>query len=455
MSTAVELRPRWRARTPALLALLAAWLLAATPAAAARVRPGYAPSPGALCGGYPRAPIGMARGFCAGIVVAPPPAGLLASKRQIHLPRTLLALPSGDFLVVDLGAWAPGQGAAWRLTPRPGGPPALKRLLAGLDMPHMAALGPDGRIYLGEMSRIVRFDPAARDPAASVQAVIEGLPSNRLHPDRHPLTSFVFDGDGALLVNVGAGSDQCLPAPADGEPCAERDGDRPHAALWRFAYLGAGRWSQTPSVLARGLRNSMGLVRAPSGAIFQAENGVDLPAADEPFDAINRIVAEADYGWPYCIDGGAPAAGWISQAKHCTFVQRPVVLLPPHGAPLSLTYYHGPMFPELEGRLLVTLHGYRATGSRILALETEADGAPRAATKAAFEAYRRPGGTLRARNAYRGPGPIALDLTPDWDALKGVRPAGSPVGLAIAADGAIWVAEDRNGAILRIAREGR
>ena len=238
--------------------LLAAALLAPAPAIAAKVRPGYAPIPGAHCGGYPRAPIGMAKGFCAGVVMAPPPAGLFASKRQIHLPRTLLALPNGAFLVVDLGAWVPGKGAVWLMTPHPGRQPDWVLLQSRLDMPHEAALGPDGRIYVGEMSRIVRFDPAATGPLTSPEVVVDGLPSNRLHPDRHPLTSFIFDADRALLVNIGAGTDQCNdPPPANGEPCAEREGDRPHAAIWRFAYLGDGRWSQTPTVLARGLRNWM------------------------------------------------------------------------------------------------------------------------------------------------------------------------------------------------------
>jgi glucose/arabinose dehydrogenase len=431
--------------------LLVAALALAGPAWAAKVRPGYRPNPGELCGGYPNVPMQMAKGFCAGIVVAPPPAGLFASKRQIHLPRTLLALPNGDFLVVDLGAWVPGKGAVWLLSPRRGAPPDLTPLLTGLDMPHEAALGPDGRIYLGEMSRIVRFDPAAAGPLASPEVVIDGLPSNQLHADRHPLTSFIFDADNALLVNVGAGTDQCAPAPADGGPCAEREGDRPQAAIWRFAYLGDGQWSKTPTVFARGLRNSMGLVRHASGAIYQAENGIDLDQVGEPYDAINRVVAGGDYGWPYCMDMGAPAPAWVSQAKRCTFVRKPVVLLPPHGAPLDLVYYHGRMFPELEGKLLVTLHGYRATGSRILALDVDADGAPKASTTATFEAYPRPTG-LSALTRYRGPGPIALDLTPGWNAWKGVMPDGSPVGLAIAPDGAIWVAEDRNGAILRIAR---
>jgi glucose/arabinose dehydrogenase len=34
-----------------------------------------------------------------------------------------------------------------------------------------------------------------------------------------------------------------------------------------------------------------------------------------------------------------------------------------------------------------------------------------------------------------------------------MHPKGSPVGLAVATDGAIWVAENNNGTILRIARD--
>ena len=83
------------------------------------------------------------------------------------------------------------------------------RLLGGLSMPHTMACGPDGRIYVAEMSRIFVLDPER--PNATT-AVVEGLPDNRLHDNRHPLSSFVFDGNGDLLVNVGAPSDCCLDA---------------------------------------------------------------------------------------------------------------------------------------------------------------------------------------------------------------------------------------------------
>jgi glucose/arabinose dehydrogenase len=48
-----------------------------------------------------------------------------------------------------------------------------------------------------------------------------------------------------------------------------------------------------------------------------------------------------------------------------------------------------------------------------------------------------------------------LVLTPGWSLKRGVRPAGAPVGITIARDGALWVADDRNGTILRIAVDRR
>jgi streptogramin lyase len=43
-------------------------------------------------------------------------------------------------------------------------------------------------------------------------------------------------------------------------------------------------------------------------------------------------------------------------------------------------------------------------------------------------------------------------LTPGWDRVAGRKPRGSPVVMAVAADGSIWVTDDRSRAILRIAR---
>lgn len=375
------------------------------------------------CDGYPRAQIDTRKGLCVGIVLAPPPAGLPPSRRTIHLPRTLLPLANGDWLVVDLGTWDPGRGSVWRLTPKPGGEPALKRVLSKLDLPHTLAVGPDGKVYLGEMSRISRFDPDATDPQATLTPVVTGLPDNRLHANRHPLSAFIFDADGSLIVNVGAPSDQCPPKAGQAR-CVEAERQ---AALWRFAAQGPGKWAAEPEVYARGLRNSLALIRTRAGTILQAENSIDVADPKWPPEELNVIRKGANYGWPYCMGLGQPAPAWKAKKVSCAPYAKPQVLMAPHGAPLDLVEYRGAMFPELTGRLLVSLHGYRPTGSRVLAYELDAAGLPKA-TK-------------------------PVDLTPDWQAVKGRRPAGAPVGMAVAADGAIWVADDRSGAILRFARD--
>lgn len=407
--------------------LFAAFALALTAGAAqAQAIPQWGYARSGTCDGYPRAAIETAPGLCVGLALAPPPTGLPLSKRTIRMPRSLLALPSGDLLVSDLGAWTTGRGAVWRVTPKPGGQPVIRPVLRKLDMPATLAIGPDGGVYVGEMSRISRFDPDAADPQATLTPVITGLPDNRLHDNRHPLSAFVWAADGAFLVNVGAPSDQCLPKPGwKSCPEAERQ-----AAIWRFAPEGPGKWAAEPTVYARGLRNSLALVRTRAGTILQAENSIDVPQANWPPEELNVIEQGAHYGWPYCMGQNETAPAWRTQKVVCAPYRRPVLNLPPHGAPLDLLEYRGEMFPELTGRLLVTLHGYRPTGSRILAIELDNNGLPKA-------------------------GQRPRDLTPGWGAVKGKRPAGAPVGMAVAADGAIWVADDRNGAILRLAKVRR
>ena len=425
-------------------------------ASGAVVAAGYVVQRGMTCDGYPRAPIETLPGVCAGLVYAPEAGADRPSQRKLHMPRALMFLADGDLLITDLGAWTPGRGAVWRMTVRPGAAPGLTLLLGGLDLPHTIAAGPDGRVYVGEMGRIIRFDPSAADLRASVEVVVSDLPANNLHEDRHPLTSFIFDGDGDLLVNVGAASDQCPPVEAqpDGAICPEAEGDRPRAAIWRFAYLGEGRWAAAPTVFARGMRNSVALARHPSGTLLQAENGVDLDDPDAPYDAINGLRAGADYGWPYCFEAATPAPAWKDVGQRdCAGAWRtpPSLYLPPHGAPLSMLYYESDRIPQLRGRLLVTLHGYRATGSRIVAYAVDEEGLPLTDAHARYAVYPNRPDAAAARRYRPGPAADGLILTPGWNAVAGLRPAGAPVGMAVAPDGAVWVAEDRNGVLLRFA----
>jgi glucose/arabinose dehydrogenase len=437
--------------------LAAAILLAAIPVAPGQAADRISYQPGSnTCDGWPRAPIGMAPGFCAGIVVAPPAD---FGARTIRMPRTVLPLPGGkDFLVTDVGKWDGPGGKVLRITAERGKPVAITPLLTDLYMPHHLAFGPDSKVYVNEQGRIFRFDPLAADPESTIETVITGTPDTRVHFSLHPLAGFMFDANKDLLVSVGAPTDQCL---KDSKPegtnfCAQSEGDYKAAAIRRYRWMGDNKWSPNFTVMAQGLRNSVAMVRHSSGTLLEADNGVDFAPADTPFEELNVLRQGAHYGWPYCYDMGSANPAWAPlQVMDCSSDAhtKPVRLLPPHGAPLSMLYYDGVMFPELRGKLLISLHGYRVAGARIAAFAVDRRGIPLLAPNAHYDAYAGPDGDETTSLPYPGPASEPLLLTPGWNKVSGSHPMGAPLGLAVAEDGAIWVAEDRNATILRIARD--
>ena len=162
--------------TLSLLAL--AWCAMAAPAVAA-------PQPyvrqETTCDGFPRVAIGMAPGYCAGVVFTPE--GDDFRHRQVKTPRMLLQLPDGrHWILTDLGAWTAGLGRLWMLEVEKNSPKQVhvKVLMSGLTMPHTVALGPDGNIYVAEINRIFRLD--LNGDQAQATTVVDGLPGNRLHP---------------------------------------------------------------------------------------------------------------------------------------------------------------------------------------------------------------------------------------------------------------------------------
>jgi glucose/arabinose dehydrogenase len=258
---------------------------------------------------------------------------------------------------------------------------------------------------------------------------------------------------------VGAPSDQCTTK--DGKPdgtafCLQSEGADKAAAIRRYAYLGDGKWSADFTVMAQGLRNSVAMVRHSSGTLLQAENGMDFTPADSPFEELNVLRSGAHYGWPYCYETNSANPLWAAaHAMDCgSFAHTPPVrLLPPHSAPLGMLYYDGPMFRELRGKLLISLHGYRPAGARIAAFTVDRRGIPLLAPNARYASFVGPTGDDRVNLPYTGPASEAFLLTPGWNNVAGAHPLGAPLGLAVAEDGAIWVAEDRNATILRIARD--
>lgn len=427
--------------------------------------------------GFPRLQIDMKPGFCAGLV---------ASREDgLKFPRGIVQIPGQPlFVIADMGGWGHDDGRLLILDPAAPAGRRIREAITRLSYPFGVAAGPDGKIYAATDTAIFRFDPLAANPAATIETIIRDLPGRRLTlPDgtridesAHPLKAFAFDRNGRLFVNIGAHSDNCLsPAPIL-RPCAAGEGASSLASIWLFTppaggvfpALKPGDPSPPHEVFARGLRNSLALALhprfpEPGTAFLQGENARDLQDIFTPNEEINAIEQGRHYGWPYCYDltTASPEFKRVLQAgsykDFCTSAARykpPLSLLPPHGAPLGMLYYNADRFAELKGRLLVGLHGYRPTGSRLLAYEVDEHGFPRLSTSPVRYHVSCAAEPTRAFQTATGEVPAAAydELIAGWHRVNGIRPQGAPVGMTVSDDGAIWLVEDKNQTVIRIDR---
>lgn len=432
---------------------------------------------GLSCGVWPRVAVDTAEGTCLGLVAA-------SSDGQFK-PRVLLELPGrpGELLISDLNkGWAPGKGRLWYLDAREPADVVLKPILGGLTVPHQLVVGPDGWIYFGEDSRISAFPPDALGAdgeldATRIEVILDDLPPMDVGTERnsmHPISHFVFDELGNLFVNVGAYTDHC--AKFVGQACHETDmringgvSDDPRdwgGVIRRYDRVGERSYDPSYAVVAMGLRNSMGLAFNAAGDMLQVENSRDFEEGGRPFEELN-VIPRAElyseepamhYGWPYCYDAFETSDEWVGyQGFSCSpdnpSYRPPHMLLPPHGAPLGLARYDADRFAELKGQWLVPLHGYRPAGQRVLSFEVGEDGLPLRAESAYYLENPTEGAVsaevpypVSEHGLFAGP---ATHLVEAWYAVDGFRPKGGPVAPLVASDGSIWIADDKNAAILR------
>lgn len=392
------------------------------------------------CDGYPQLPLGTAENLCV---------GLLAQKSAavgFKMPRTAVELPDGKLLVVDMGGWVENKGKLWLVDYRAKNVTAVA-VLSNLNFPHKILRGGDGKYYLGEAQRIIRFD-INKGAVVQQETVIDSLP---YHDDYlHPLKNFVFDNNNNVIVNIGSTSDRCEKTVSIAD-CARGV----EAGLRQYNFdKTTNTWSKNFTLIASGLRNSMALAVDTSGTVLQAENSIDFSGAEEPYEEINIIESAGFYGWPLCYDRNVSIDETKSACSEKNY-REPWSLMPPHVAPLDMLYYHHTKLPMLNNKLLMTWHGYKVVGHRLVAFDVDEQGRPIRGNNATYNSDPLKAGDdfkLKSFSAKGGVGLVAQhhEIISRWNEIAGVRPKGGPSGMSVMNDGSLLIVDDKNAAILRV-----
>ncbi len=270
----------------------------------------------------------------------------------------------------------------------------------------------NGKLYVAETHQLRRYDWDEATLKATNGQVIAKLPEG----DGHSSRSIVFHKD-KMYVSAGSSCNLCI----------EKDPRR--ATVMRFNDDGTGQ-----EIFARGVRNTVGMAVNPkTDTIWGTDNGRDMLGDDLPPDKINNLGSGGDFGWPYCYGNRIPDPWKSPGAERCKDTVPPKVELQAHSAPLGLAFYSGNMFPaEYHGDLFVALHGSWnrsvPTGYKIIRVRMDEKGEP------------------------KGVGDFITGWLKPGETKKGVH-MGRPVGIAVAADGSMYVSDDAGGVIYRVVWE--
>ncbi len=308
-------------------------------------------------------------------------------------------------------------------------------------------------LYFATNDAVVRWhwQIGALDPPGGPDTVVNGLTNRR----QHAAKSIVVGSDGQLYVNIGAPSNSCqvqdrAPQSPGQDPCPLLD---IAGGIWRFDPRHGGQTQVDGQRFATGLRNAVALAVDPgTGSVFAAQHGRDQLAAnwpklyndaqsaELPAEAVFRLEAGGDYGWPYCYydwrrrqNVMQPEYGGDGKTVgRCESTPRPVVAFPGHWAPDGMTFYNSRTFPlKYRGGLFIAFHGSWNRAPL-----------PQAGYKVMF--------VPMARGVATGP----AEVFADGFAGPEVTPNGAryrPTGLAVGPDGSLYVASDQGaGAVFRI-----
>ena len=307
-------------------------------------------------------------------------------------PRFMAVSADGVLFVAERGA---NRVVALPDRDADGTPDEVVEVGRGYESAHSVAFESDGSLLVAGETTLFRLRLRDDLKEAERSVVLDGLTTGG-----HGTRTVAVLPDGRLLLSAGSTCDVCLEA------------DERRAAINLVPAEGG-----SSRVYMTGLRNAVGLWVDPATSRAWATNmGRDWLGDNLPPETVYEVVDGADAGWPRCHAGNLPDPQFGGDGA-CDGVAEPAVTFGAHTAPLALT--------EWEDHLVVALHG---SWNR--------------SDKAGYALWWVPWDGQPAGD----PEPFVTGFLPEGaqDAL------GRPAGLAVGADGALYVSDDKAGFIYRI-----
>jgi glucose/arabinose dehydrogenase len=405
------------------------------------------------------------------------PAGFCATIFAESLPgvRSIAVAPNGDvFVALQNRNLAMGGVMALRDAGKTGAADKREKFASGFASSQVALF--DNHLYVemipqapprgssapAATTTIVRYPVKAGDltPTGKPDTIVEHIPTYPGHSTRN----FAIAPDGSMYLNVGSPSNSCqkpdrAPGVAGTNPCTELD---TRAGVWKFD---ARKTHQSPSAanhFARGIRNAVGIAVHPGDNKlwttqhgrdqlydWRAKLGLDSAAAqkynaENPAEELMQVNQGDDFGWPYCyyaVDQKhlvlAPEYGGNGKdVGQCAQKKEPAATFPAHWAPNALMFYTGSQFPaKYRSGAFIAFHGSWNRAPE-----------PQQGFNVVFQPLDASG---KASGRYEV---FADHFSPNIGSGRASAASGAhrPTGLAQAADGSLYVADDTGGRIYRI-----
>jgi Raf kinase inhibitor-like YbhB/YbcL family protein len=271
------------------------------------------------------------------------------------------------------------------------------------------------QLYLVTVKELYVADMLPDGLLSSFRMLLADLPDAGQHANR----TIAWGPDDMLWISVGSTCNAC------------NESNQENATLLRVSPDGKSR-----VIWAHGLRNTIGFDWHPrTGELWGFDHGIDFLGDDNQPEELNRIVRAKQYGWPHVWGEGGLTPwtnppGGISKEQWRARSEPLVLGYTAHAAPMQFVFYPGGAFPaNYVGDAFVTFRG---------------------------SWNRRPAsGYEVVRIRFAGGAPVGVEpFVSGFLTDGGTTHFARPVGLAVAADGSLLMADDANGVIYRIAYAG-